>query len=42
MRAIAQARRSDVTVVAAVGGKAGASGGPGLMSVTCSRVVLSD
>jgi malonate decarboxylase beta subunit len=42
MRAIAQARRAGVTVVAAVGGKAGAFGGAGLTTATCSRIVVSE
>src|SRR5580704_1024667 len=42
MRAIAQARHAGVTVIAAVGGKAGAFGGAGLTTGTCSRVVVSE
>jgi malonate decarboxylase beta subunit len=42
MRAIAQARHAGVTVVAAVGGKAGAFGGAGLTTATCSRIVVSE
>ncbi len=42
MRAIAQARHAGVTVVAAVGGKAGAFGGAGLTAATCSRIVVSE
>jgi malonate decarboxylase beta subunit len=42
MRAIAQARYAGVTVIAAVGGKAGAFGGAGLTTGTCSRIVVSE
>jgi malonate decarboxylase beta subunit len=42
MRTIAQARHAGVTVVAAVGGKAGAFGGAGLTTATCSRIVVSE
>src|SRR5580698_3477555 len=42
MRAIAQARHAGVTVVAAVGGRAGAFGGAGLTTATCSRIVVSE
>ena len=42
MRAIAQARHAGVTVIAAVGGKAGAFGGAGLTAATCSRIVVSE
>jgi len=42
MRAIAQARHAGVTVVAAIGGKAGAFGGAGLTTATCSRIVVSE
>ncbi len=41
MRAIAQARAAGVTVIALVGGRAGAFGGAGLTAATCSRVVIS-
>jgi malonate decarboxylase beta subunit len=42
MRAIAQARHAGVTVVAAVGRRAGAFGGAGLTTATCSRIVVSE
>ncbi len=42
MRAIAEARRAGVAVVALVGGKSGAFGGAGLTAATCSRVVISE
>jgi len=42
MRAIAEARRAGVAVVAVVGGKSGAFGGAGLTAATCSRVVISE
>src|SRR5271156_1802246 len=42
MRAIAQARCAGVTVIAAVGGRAGAFGGAGLTAATCSRIAVSE
>ena len=42
MRAIVQARCAGVAVIALVGGKAGAFGGAGLTTGTCSRVVVSE
>ena len=42
MRAIVQARCAGVAVIALVGGKAGAFGGAGLTTSTCSRVVVSE
>jgi malonate decarboxylase beta subunit len=42
MRAIVQARRVGVAVIALVGGKSGAFGGAGLTAGTCSRVVVSE
>src|ERR1700723_2626771 len=42
MRAIVQARSVGVAVIALVGGKAGAFGGAGLTTGTCSRVVVSE
>ena len=42
MRAIVEARSAGVTVVALVGGKAGAFGGAGLTAATCSRIVISE
>ena len=42
MRAICEARSAGVTVVALVGGKAGAFGGAGLTAATCSRIVISE
>ena len=41
MRAIVQARSAGVAVIALVGGRAGAFGGAGLTTATCSRVVVS-
>jgi len=41
MRAIGQARSAGVAVIALVGGRAGAFGGAGLTTATCSRVVVS-
>jgi malonate decarboxylase beta subunit len=42
MRAIAQARCAGVTVIALVGGRAGAFGGAGLTTATCARVAVSE
>ena len=42
MRAIVQARCRGVTVIALVGGKAGAFGGAGLITATCARVAVSE
>src|SRR5277367_4896331 len=42
MRAIAQARCAGVAVIALVGGRAGAFGGAGLTTATCSRVIISE
>ena len=42
MRAIVEARSAGVTVVALVGGRAGAFGGAGLTAATCSRIVISE
>ncbi|MEP9386316.1 biotin-independent malonate decarboxylase subunit beta [Mesorhizobium sp. KR9-304] len=42
MRAIVEARAAGVTVIALVGGRAGAFGGAGLTAATCSRIVLSE
>ena len=42
MRAIVQARCAGVAVIALVGGKAGAFGGAGLTTATCSRVIISE
>ncbi|MFO1127393.1 MAG: biotin-independent malonate decarboxylase subunit beta [Rhodospirillales bacterium] len=41
MRAIVEARRTGVAVVALVGGRAGAFGGAGLTAATCSRIAIS-
>src|ERR1700741_825142 len=41
MRATVQARSAGVAVIALVGGKAGAFGGAGLTTATCSRIVIS-
>jgi malonate decarboxylase beta subunit len=41
MRAIVEARCAGVAVIALVGGKAGAFGGAGLTTATCSRVAVS-
>jgi malonate decarboxylase beta subunit len=41
MRAIVEARRAGVAVIALVGGKAGAFGGAGLTAATCSRIAIS-
>jgi malonate decarboxylase beta subunit len=42
MRAIVEARSAGVAVIALVGGKAGAFGGAGLTTATCSRVAISE
>jgi malonate decarboxylase beta subunit len=42
MRAIVEARCTGVAVIALVGGKAGAFGGAGLTTATCSRVAISE
>jgi malonate decarboxylase beta subunit len=42
MRAIVEARCAGVAVIALVGGRAGAFGGAGLTTATCSRVVISE
>ncbi len=42
MRAVTEARRAGVAVIALVGGRAGAFGGAGLTAATCSRVVVSE
>ena len=42
MRAVTEARRVGVAVIALVGGKAGAFGGAGLTAATCSRIVVSE
>jgi malonate decarboxylase beta subunit len=42
MRAIVQARCAGVAVIALVGGRAGAFGGAGLTTATCSRVIISE
>ena len=42
MRAIVEARCAGVAVIALVGGKAGAFGGAGLTTATCSRVAISE
>jgi len=42
MRAIVQARCAGVTVIALVGGRAGAFGGAGLTTATCARVAVSE
>jgi malonate decarboxylase beta subunit len=41
IRAIVQARCAGVAVIALVGGRAGAFGGAGLTTATCSRVIIS-
>src|SRR5580700_5637618 len=41
MRAIVEARCAAVAVIALVGGKAGAFGGAGLTTATCSRIAIS-
>jgi malonate decarboxylase beta subunit len=42
MRAIVQARSAGVAVIALIGGRAGAFGGAGLTTATCSRVIVSE
>jgi malonate decarboxylase beta subunit len=42
MRAIVEARCADVAVIALVGGRAGAFGGAGLTTATCSRIAVSE
>src|SRR5580692_2064307 len=42
MRAIVQARCAGVTVIALVGGRAGAFGGAGLTTATCARIAVSE
>jgi malonate decarboxylase beta subunit len=42
MRAIVEARCAGVAVIALVGGRAGAFGGAGLTTATCSRVAVSE
>jgi malonate decarboxylase beta subunit len=42
MRAIIEARGAGVTVLALVGGRAGAFGGAGLTAATCSGVAISE
>jgi malonate decarboxylase beta subunit len=42
MRAIVEARCAGVAVIALVGGKAGAFGGAGLTTATCSRIAVSE
>src|SRR5580700_10761466 len=42
MRAIAQARSAGAAVIALVGGRAGAFGGAGLTTATCSRIAVSE
>jgi malonate decarboxylase beta subunit len=42
MRAVTEARRAGVAVIALVGGRAGAFGGAGLTAATCSRIVVSE
>jgi malonate decarboxylase beta subunit len=42
MRAIVQARCAGVAVIALIGGRAGAFGGAGLTTATCSRVAVSE
>ena len=42
MRAIVQARCAGVGVIALIGGRAGAFGGAGLTTATCSRVIISE
>ena len=42
MRAVIEARRAGVAVIALVGGRAGAFGGAGLTAATCSRIVVSE
>jgi malonate decarboxylase beta subunit len=42
MRSVVQARCAGVAVIALVGGRAGAFGGAGLTTATCSRVIISE
>jgi malonate decarboxylase beta subunit len=42
MRAIVEARCAGVAVIALIGGRAGAFGGAGLTTATCSRVAVSE
>ena len=42
MRAVVEARRAGVAVIALVGGRSGAFGGAGLTAATCSRIVISE
>lgn len=42
MRAVVEARRAGVAVIALVGGRAGAFGGAGLTAATCSRIIVSE
>lgn len=42
IRAIVEARRAGVAVIALVGGRAGAFGGAGIVAATASRIVVSD
>ncbi|AOB32891.1 malonate decarboxylase subunit beta [Bordetella sp. H567] len=42
IRALLQARRAGVRVVALIGGKAGAFGGAGLVAACCSDIVISE
>ena len=42
MRAVVEARRAGVAVIALVGGRSGAFGGAGLTAGTCSRIVISE
>jgi malonate decarboxylase beta subunit len=42
MRAIVEARCAGVAVIALVGGRAGAFGGAGLTTATCSRIAVSE
>jgi len=41
IRAIAEARRAGIAVIALVGGKAGAFGGGGIITACCSRIAIS-
>jgi malonate decarboxylase beta subunit len=42
MRAIVEARCAGVAVIALIGGRAGAFGGAGLTTATCSRIAVSE
>jgi malonate decarboxylase beta subunit len=42
MRAVLEARAAGISVIAVVGGRAGAFGGAGLTAATCSRIVISE